>query len=134
VRPRVFLKALKKEEGMTYHHQKETPNKSVVINKSTIAYKGYDVFYTEPSVSDEIECKACGATCGVKRRITGPTGHLSAMSDNHTLHDSFHCPNIGKDWHDKAVKLVMAIEDTPSKSIATIMNKDLQDTLQHKSN
>jgi hypothetical protein len=57
------------------------------------------------------------------------------MTGNHTRHDSFRCPNIGKDWHDKAVKLVMAINDTPSKSIAAIMNKDLEDVLQqHQSN
>jgi hypothetical protein len=48
------------------------------------------------------------------------------MSGNHTLHDSFHCPNIGKGWHNQAVKLVMAIDHSSSKSIAAIMNKDLQ--------
>ena len=117
---------------MTYHHQKETPNKSVVINKSTIAYKGYDVFYTEPSVSETMECRVCGTLCDVKRNATGPTGSISAMSGNHTLHDSFHCPNVGKDWHNQAVKLVMAINHSPSKSISTLMSKDLQDLLQQQ--
>jgi len=48
------------------------------------------------------------------------------MSGNHTLHDYFSCPNIGKYWHDKAVKLAMAIDRSSSKSIAAVMNKDLQ--------
>ena len=118
---------------MTYHHQKETPNKSVVINKSTIAYKGYDVFFTLPNTADHKLCKVCNSECNVERNVLGPTGHLSAMTGNHTRHDSFRCSNIGKDWHDKAVKLVMAINDTPSKSIAAVMSKDLQGVLKQHS-
>ena len=112
------------------HHVENLNNQSICV-----AHKGVDVFYTELGVSETMECRVCGSLCNVKRNATGPTGHLAAMTGNHTRHDSFRCPNIGKDWHDKAVKLVMAINDTPSKSIAAIMNKDLEDVLQqHQSN
>jgi len=110
------------------HHVENLNNQSI-----RIAHKGVDVFYTEPSVSETIKCRACGSLCNVKRNATGPTGHLSAMTGNHTRHDSFRCSNIGKDWHDKAVKLVMAINDTPSKSIAAVMSKDLQGILKQHS-
>ena len=103
------------------HHVENLKNQSI-----RIAHKGYDVFYTEPSVSETMECRVCGTLCDVKRNATGPTGHLSAMSGNQTLHDSFRCPNIGKDCHNEATKLAMAIDRTPSKSIAAVMNKDLQ--------
>jgi hypothetical protein len=100
-------------------------------DKSTHIYqKGYDVFLTEPGISDEMKCRVCGKTCDVRRNVTGPTGHISAISGNHTLHDSFNCPSAGEDWHNKAVKLVKAIEDTPSQTISDIMSKDLKDILE----
>lgn len=107
------------------HHVENLNNQSI-----RIAHKGYDVFYTKSSAIVEIKCRVCGTTCDVKRNDTGPTGSISVMSGNHTPHDLFRCPNIGKNWHNEAVKLAKAIEDTPGKSIAAGMNKDLQDVLQ----
>ena len=115
---------------MSYHHQKETPSKSKTISNVAIAYKCYDFFYTSPDTVESLTCKVCGITCDEDRGIVGPTGHLSAMSGNHTLHDLFRCPNTGKGWHNEAVQLAIEIDSTPSCSVKQLIIKDLNKVLQ----
>jgi len=112
---------------MSYHHQEERKSKTI-----TMARKGIDVFHKEPNTIESISCRACGAVCNVERNSFGPTSHLSAMSGNHTLHDRFICPNIGKKWHELASNLVQEINNTQSKSIIKLIAKDLRKALSKK--
>ena len=47
------------------------------------------------------------------------------MVKHEHLHDFFCCPHTNKEWHEQALKIVLAIEETPSKRIAALMQQDL---------
>jgi hypothetical protein len=79
-----------------------------------------------------MKCKVCGAECVARRNVMGPTCLAAAMGRSETLHDSFSCPNIPEDWHDKAVELYEAAEATPSESVAALIKKDLRKVLKKR--
>ena len=107
---------------MSYHYQKETKTITEVRT-------GIDVFHKEPNTVDTLNCKVCDSICDVKRNAFGPTGHLSAMSGNHVLHDRFICPNVGKSWHNLAYKLKREANNTFSESLRKLITQDLNDVL-----
>jgi len=51
------------------------------------------------------------------------------MTRLETVHDYFYCPHKDQTWHNQALALVQAIEETPSKRIASLMQLDLLDLL-----
>ena len=53
----------------------------------------------------------------------------AAMAKLSVLHDCHSCPRSQEPWHDKALKLVRAIDENPSPSLKAIMRKDLDDLL-----
>lgn len=91
--------------------------------------KGYDVFYETPGAVAQRTCQVCGAKCRVEHDRLGPTGWAAALGKSNALHDYFYCPNAGQAWHEQALELVQAIESTPSKRIAALMQQDLIDLL-----
>ena len=44
-------------------------------------------------------------------------------------HDLFVCAHAGEEWHELAVRPVLAIEDMPSRRVADLMRLDLLDLL-----
>jgi hypothetical protein len=94
--------------------------------------KGYDFFFRDPGTVDEICCRVCGAKCRVERNAYGPTGWAAAMAKHSCYHDKFTCPHGGEEWHEKALKLVEAINETPSRTIARLMKLDLKRILRKK--
>ena len=44
-------------------------------------------------------------------------------------HDKFVCPHTDEPWHENALQLVIAIDETPSKRLADLMRADLHDIL-----
>ena len=94
-----------------------------------MAEKGYDFFIASPGEMDEMKCKVCNSTCIVSRDQLGPTSFASALANQEALHDEFKCPNADKMWHQAALELIKAIEATPSKRIANLMQLDLDDIL-----
>lgn len=93
-------------------------------------HKGIDSFDYNPGEVKEMRCIACGSLCEVDRNVTGPTGFAEAMGKKGHLHDHFYCPNADQDWHDLAVRLVKAMEETPSKRLRSLMQEDLKDLLE----
>lgn len=91
--------------------------------------KGYDIFYEPPGTVNRRMCQVCGTECQVKRRQIGPTSWAGALAKIETLHDYFFCPHSEQPWHAQALALVQAIESTPSKRIAALMQEDLMDLL-----
>jgi hypothetical protein len=91
--------------------------------------QGYDIFYKTPGETDTVYCRICGALCDVKRDYFGPAGFEMAIAEISDLYDVFTCPHTGEKWHDKAVKLVLAIEETPSKRLADLMRLDLEELI-----
>ena len=91
--------------------------------------KGYDFFITDLGAEEEKFCRVCKTKCEAQRNMYGPTGFAAAMAKDFRFHDMFVCPQAGQDWHDEALRLVLAIEDTPSKRIASLMTQDLDDIL-----
>lgn len=70
-------------------------------------------------------CRACGSVCHVDRNKMEPTGFAEAMGGRGHLHDHFYCANSGAAWHNQAVRMIEALEDSPSPSIQQMMQKDL---------
>jgi len=87
--------------------------------------KGYDVFFEAPGMVDKRSCQVCGAECYVKRDQIGPTSWASAVTKADVPHDHFYCPHSGQPWHEQALALIQAIESTPSKRVAALMQQDL---------
>lgn len=94
-----------------------------------MARKGYDVFFTEPGQAAGMTCRVCGTICDVDRNALGPTGWSMGMSSAKVLHDHFKCPHSEKEWHLKALELVIEIEQSPSKRLIDLMKLDLEDLL-----
>lgn len=94
-----------------------------------MAQTGYDFFIGEANGGEEHHCRVCGSLCRVSRDVFGPTSWGTAMARKFTHHDEFVCPHTDKPWHEQALKLVMAIDETPSKRIAALMQADLEDLL-----
>ena len=114
---------------MSYPQQKETHINPTTRRCNKTLAKGYNVFYEIPSTVEAMNCKVCGSICGVDRNVFGPTGYLSAMSGNYTLHDSFCCHNTEKNWHDLALKLIQERENISSQSVKKLITKDLDRAL-----
>ena len=51
------------------------------------------------------------------------------MANKFTYHDEFVCLHTDEPWHEKALQLAIAIDETPSKRLADLMRADLQDIL-----
>jgi hypothetical protein len=90
---------------------------------------GYDIFFAAPGKIDEIDCNVCGTKCVATRNAMGPTHWGSAVAHQDVLHDRFECPHTEEEWHGTALKLVEAIQGTPSKRLAELMRLDLEDIL-----
>ena len=90
----------------------------------------FDFFISEPNSTDEKFCRVCGSKCRVTRNVFGPTGFVSAMAKRFRSHDEFVCPHTDEPWHDKALQLAIAIDETPSKRLAELMRADLHDLLE----
>ena len=89
----------------------------------------YDVFYMPPQSVNEMHCRVCGSRCFVQRNYFGPSDFSSAMGQVHQYWDRFACPNSESPWHEQALSLVVAIDETPSKRLAELMRLDLEDIL-----
>ncbi len=92
--------------------------------------KGYDCFIADTDSEHAVQCRVCGTTCDVERNVNGPTSFTSALAKSARLHDLHRCPHANTVWHEQALNLVLEIEKTPSKSIAQIMRRDLEELLQ----
>lgn len=90
---------------------------------------GYERFYVTAQTVDAMRCRVCGTNCQVRREVHGPHDFVMTASRVHDVWDVFTCPHSGKVWHDKAVELAVAIDETPSKRVAALMREDLEDLL-----
>lgn len=95
--------------------------------------KGYDYFVVEPASVEVMHCSVCQTACRVERNVYGPTSFATAMAKDFRLHDIFVCPFADTPWHEQALQLVVAIEETPSKRVAQLMQQDLAELL-HEQN
>ena len=94
-----------------------------------MAQKGYDFFIGERNSGEEKTCRVCNSHCKSTRNVFGPTGFVSTRATKVTYHDEFVCLHTDEPWHEKALQLAIAIDDTPSKRLADLMRADLQDIL-----
>jgi hypothetical protein len=100
----------------------------------TTHHKGYDAFFPNAGIRDEMTCRVCGATCDVQRHIRGPRSSIEAMSlqfgrkepDDFPPYDRFTCPNGGEPWHDRARRLAEERDNTVSPSLRALIAADLE--------
>ena len=90
---------------------------------------GYERFYVMPQTAEEMSCRVCGSKCLVRREVHGPREFVTVTQKVHDVWDVFTCPHAGKAWHEKAVELAVAIDETPSKRVGALMREDLEDLL-----
>lgn len=92
---------------------------------------GYDVIFTRAGVTPAA-CRVCGSAMNVQRDVVGPTGFASAMGKISTLHDRWTCPHSGEEWHEQALRIVLANADEPSPTVAALRQKDLDDLIRER--
>lgn len=93
---------------------------------------GYDYFTSAPGEVESMLCRVCAEKMQVRRNVNGPTGFAEAIAGSKHLHDAFACPNSGHDWHDQAIELMEAIDETPSRTIADLIKAELKQVVREK--
>ncbi len=78
-------------------------------------------FFPKPGTVKAARCGICGSLMNVKRNVLGPTGWAESMAHQGHLHDSFTCPNLNKDWHEKIVNLKSEARSTACDKIKKIL-------------
>lgn len=81
--------------------------------------------WAAPGTVSEAFCAVCGDTCAIRRNVLGPTCFAEAMAKRPRLHDAITCPNGDAEWHRRASRLREAIAESPSPSVAALMDRDL---------
>ena len=95
-------------------------------------HSGWEYFTPEPGKVKEMFCRVCKAKMDVKRNVNGPTGWAEAVGGRKHLHDAFSCPFAQEDWHRQARVLKQRIQDETSKSMTTILKKELKWIFENK--
>ena len=57
--------------------------------------------FPKPGTVKKMICGVCGTPMKVKRNVLGPTGWAMAAAGRKCKHDSFACPHVKKDWHQR---------------------------------
>lgn len=96
--------------------------------------KGYDVFFEEPGAYEDKTCRVCGEKCLVKRNQLEPVSWATAVGLIKIPHDYFYCSNSDQAWHQKALEIILKIEETRSDRLIQMMKLDLNDLLSKKQN
>ena len=86
-------------------------------------------FVADPGTEATVLCRVCKSECEVTRDAYGPTSLASAMAKKHSAHDIFACSHVGEPWHEQALRLITAIEESPSARVAELMQQDLDELL-----
>ena len=79
-------------------------------------HKGYDCFFSDPGDTKSMKCRVCGVECVVERNVNG-------------AHDYFYCPNSEKQWHDRALRLLMESEKFESRTLRDLVYDEYKDFL-----
>jgi hypothetical protein len=88
-------------------------------------YIGYDCFITAPGEFEEKHCLICNTLCHVHRGIPETENFAMFLAQKNRLSDSFFCPNSGKEWHNQAVELNLALTRNSNPEEANVMKKNL---------
>lgn len=98
------------------------------MTKKRVLCSRYGNTWAPPGTVREAECAVCGVAVMIEAS-DGPTCFAMAMTPRQfrrpNPHDRLRCPNADCEWHEKAVKLVQAIAETPSPRVAELMRQDL---------
>ncbi|MBU6142009.1 hypothetical protein KGO95_02745 [Patescibacteria group bacterium] len=65
--------------------------------------------FPDPGTIRKAYCGVCDTRMTVRRSVLGPTCFAMAMAGHKRRHDSFYCPNYGKDWHHRIDHLKMEV-------------------------
>jgi hypothetical protein len=90
---------------------------------------GYDLFAEPVDTKITHFCKVCGAETSVTKSVPFPTHFGHALGKKLDICNVHECPDCSHDWHITAVQLVKAIEGMPSKRVAELMRRDLDELL-----
>jgi len=88
-------------------------------------HTGLDYFSVTPGTVTSQKCKVCGDDCNVQRNKYGPTSFAGSLARMKQYFDAFTCPNIGTDWHNQAVCLMMEAKRTASRHLSKILLDEL---------
>jgi len=97
-------------------------------------HSGFDYFTPDPGKHKSMNCKACNEEMHVERNVDyrqgGPWGlhHKSAVRKI----DEFTCNNAGKPWHDQVIALRRFQRDTPSNTLATLVEGEIKEIIKTK--
>ena len=89
----------------------------------------YACFARPAGQIEYVRCRVCGTACDVEKNKPPLKQWYARGSGMDERHDLFCCPYANDHWHERALKLFMAAEETPSKRIAQLIMLDLADVL-----
>ena len=93
---------------------------------------GYNSFRFEEKPIKIPECNICGRLCS-EQQLLAPINFIASLAGKKKIHYHYYCQNSFKEWHNEAYKLVLVINEMPSKSVRELMQKDLEELLnEHK--
>lgn len=93
---------------------------------------GWDSFAPDPGEWKSHTCRACGTEMDVHRDCEGPTSSIMAMAKSKRKYDHFTCPHAGEEWHTQLITLKELANHTPSKAIADLLGKEIEEVLQNR--
>jgi DNA replicative helicase MCM subunit Mcm2 (Cdc46/Mcm family) len=93
---------------------------------------GWDAFSPDPGSQKTMRCRVCGQEMNVKRNCEGPRSSIGAMAGCKSKYDFFSCPDAAEEWHYQALRIKQMIADTPSASLAIILEAELRKILKDK--
>jgi hypothetical protein len=67
---------------------------------------GLTSFLFRPGEQAEMRCQICNAICDVRRNVLTAGYSAEFAAGQKSRYDTFHCPNVGQEWHDTVTDLV----------------------------
>ena len=92
---------------------------------------GWDIFTPAPGTQQSMRCRVCKTEMNVQRDQVVSKNYVETELGGHKC-DIFTCPHSDDAWHRQALALHQWIQDTPSATLAILVQRELNNILKNK--
>ena len=93
---------------------------------------GWDFFTPDLGTVESMKCKVCKTKMDVKKNVDTATSYVERLSGISREVDIFTCPHSEENWHQQAMALRKFVSDTPSATLAMLVQRELDNVLKNK--